>query len=124
VIDPAAELPTNEDLALKRTELQDFAREQQRKITGLIHFRLGFASSALVTILMGAALGVAFRGSRALAAFGLACIPFGAVVIIMVMGRQLTESEATQTIGPFVIWAGLAFVALADIVILRLGVRR
>jgi hypothetical protein len=67
---------------------------------------------------------VIFRGSRALAAFGLACIPFGIVTILMLMGRQLTESSGTETIGPYVIWGGLALVGVTDGFILRFGVRR
>jgi hypothetical protein len=85
---------------------------------------MSFASSALVTILMGAALGVIFRGARALAAFGLACIPFATVAVLISMGKQMTESETSHALGPFLIWGGLALVAVADVVILRFGVRR
>jgi len=124
VINATAALPESTVFAEARTELRESAEKLQRKVAGLIHFRLGFASSTLVTILMGAALGVIFRGSRALAAFGLACIPFGIVTILMLMGRQLTESASTEMIGPHVIWSGLALLAVADGLILRFGVRR
>lgn len=124
VLDPAVELPTDDELAKQRTKLQKSAQSLQRKIAAVIHFRLSFASSALVTILMGAALGVIFRGSRALAAFGLACIPFLIAAILIMMGRQLIESQNTQQLGPFIIWGGLVLVGLADAVILRVGVRR
>jgi hypothetical protein len=124
VINAAAELPTDAELEDDRAELQRSADRMRRKVNGVIHFRLGFSSSALVTVLMGALLGVIFRGARALAAFGLACIPFGVVTILTLMGRQLTENAPTEDLGPFVIWGGLALVALADGAILRLGVRR
>ena len=124
VIDPDAALPTSDVLEDSRAGLRRAADKLRRKVGGLIHFRLGFASSPLVTILMGAALGVIFRGSRALAAFGLACIPFGIVTILMLMGRQLTESSGAEAIGPYVIWGGLALVGVADVIILWLGVRR
>jgi lipopolysaccharide export LptBFGC system permease protein LptF len=124
VLDAGVALPEDSALAETRGTLRRSADKLRRKVGGLIHFRLGFASSALVTILMGAVLGVIFRGSRALAAFGLACIPFGIVTILMLMGRQLAENAGTETVGPYVIWGGLALVGLADGVILRFGVRR
>ena len=117
-------LPNDEELTKARQLLRNQAANLQRKIMGVIHFRMSYSLSALVTILMGAALGVMFRGSRALAAFGLACIPFATVTILIAMGKQMTESESSQMIGPIVIWAGLALIGLADIVILKCGVRR
>lgn len=125
VLDPSAALPTDdEELNEQRRDLWRRAGQIRRKIAGVIHFRMSFASSALVTILMGATLGVIFRGSRALAAFGLACIPFGTVAIVISMGKQMTESESTHAAGPLLIWSGLALVAVADVLILRFGVRR
>ena len=124
VLDPAIPLPGNELLNGERFGLQEEADELRREVGSLIHFRLGFASSSLVTIIMGAVLGVVFRGSRALAAFGLGCVPFGTVTILMLMGRQLAENPGTEVIGAWVIWGGLVLVALADLIVLRFGVRR
>lgn len=124
VIDPAVQLPIGAELEEKRAELQQRAERLRRKVSGVFHFRFSFASSALVTILMGAMLGLIFRGSRTLAAFGLACIPFGATAILIAMGKQMTESEGATAFGPLLIWGGLGLVAVADILILRLGVRR
>ena len=124
VIDPDAPLPTDQRLADRRIGLQKSARGAERKIKGTIHFRLAYTVSALVTLLMGAALGVIFRGARALAAFGLAMIPFFSVIILMVLGRQLTQDAQTTAIGPLVTWGGLGLVLLADAVMLRVGVRR
>ena len=124
IVDPRVPLPGQELFSEQRAKLVTEAGKLRRKVKGLIHFRLGFSLSALVTVLMGAALGVMFRGARALAAFGLACIPFGIVTILMLMGRQLTEHPSTEAIGPYVIWAGLTFVAIADAIVLRVGVRR
>ena len=124
VLDPSIELPVDEELDQQRLGLRKLAGRIQRKIAGVIHFRMSFASSALVTILMGAALGVIFRGSRALAAFGLACIPFATVAIVISMGKQMTESESSHAFGPLIIWSGLGLVAVADVLILRFGVRR
>ncbi|MBP7745000.1 MAG: LptF/LptG family permease [Phycisphaerae bacterium] len=124
VLDPDVDLPLDQALGDRRIGLQKSAQQLLRKIVGTINFRLSYCSSALVTLLMGAALGIIFRGSRALAAFGLALIPFFVVLILLVLGRQLTEDPHISPIGPFVTWGGLVLMLLADGMILRLGVRR
>lgn len=130
VADRSTTLPIDESLdwgkalAAQRRELADKVAAERRKVISVLHFRMSFAGSALVTVLMGAALGVLFRGGQALAAFGIACIPLGAVTILIMMGRQLAENAGGETVGALVIWGGLALVALADGLILLIGVKR
>jgi hypothetical protein len=124
VIRPEADLQLDQDLGDRRIGLQKAAARLDRQIVATINFRMGFAASALVTLLMGAALGIMFRGSRALAAFGLAILPFFCVAILIVLGKQLAEDDKATALGPYVTWGGLVLVLLADTVILRLGVRR
>jgi lipopolysaccharide export LptBFGC system permease protein LptF len=124
VLDPDVDLPLDQALGDRRIGLQKSAQQLLRKIVGTINFRLSYCSSALVTLLMGAALGIIFRGSRALAAFGLALIPFFVVLILLVLGRQLTEDPHISPIGPFVTWGGLVLMRWPTGMILRLGVRR
>jgi len=124
VLDPIFELPIDGELAEQREALWREADRLRRKIRGIVHFRPAAAASPLVTVLMGAALGVIFRGGRALSAFGLACVPLFTVVLLTTTGKQLTESASGQLIGPLVIWGGLALVAVADGVLLLRGVRR
>lgn len=124
LLDPEVDLALDERLADRRLGLQKGAQRVQRKLTGTINFRLGCTLSVLVTLFMGAALGVMFRGARALAAFALALVPFFTVLILLMLGRQLTEDALLTRAGPLVTWGGLGLVLLADGVILRLGVRR
>lgn len=124
IFDESSGLTLEGELADKRLGLLASADAFRRKIDGQIHFRLGATVSAVVTVLMGAVLGVVFRGARALAAFALACVPFFAVLILTLMGRQLMENEGTEFAGKAVIWGGLGAMALADLVLLRLGVHR
>ena len=124
LFDPSVELDLKPTLAERRGNLLKKVGKQRRKMASLIHFRLGVASSALVTVIMAAALGVIFRGARALAAFGLACVPFGGVAVLIVMARSLGEKEGTEMLSPLLTWGGLALVAVVDLLILRLGVRR
>jgi lipopolysaccharide export LptBFGC system permease protein LptF len=124
LLNPATELELSPQLSKQRAALLLEAARQRRKMASVIHFRLGSAVSALVTVLMAAALGVIYRGARALAAFGISCIPFGVVAVLMVMARQLAENEHTQMLGPVLTWGGLAAVGLLDLLIIRQGVRR
>jgi lipopolysaccharide export LptBFGC system permease protein LptF len=125
-VNEALALPASAELARQRQKLQEEAGRTRNQVIANLNFRLGISASALVTLIMGAALGVIFRGARALAAFALGLIPFFVVLVLMVLGRQIIENPETPdpALGSFVIWGGLAGLALVDLVTLRLGVRR
>jgi lipopolysaccharide export LptBFGC system permease protein LptF len=116
--------PVDERLTENLSKVRRDAARLERKVEALIHFRLAFAGSSLVTVVMGAILGVIFRGSRALAAFGLACIPFGSVTLVTLVGRQLIEGTSASLLGIAIIWGGLLAAGAGDGMLLRLGVRR
>jgi lipopolysaccharide export LptBFGC system permease protein LptF len=124
VLDPDAPLPLDESLGDRRLSLQKGAQELLRKVVSTINFRLSYASSVLVTLLMGAALGIVFRGARALAAFAVSLIPTFTVIFLLVLGQKLTEDAKTTQIGPLVAWGGLVLALWADAAILWVGVRR
>jgi hypothetical protein len=125
LMSPDVPLPVQDDrLADERVSLQRTAEQTRRKVTAAIHFRLGFTSSLLTSVVLGAILGVIFRGSRALAAFALALIPLLGSLMLMLLGKTLTENVASARAGPMVTWIGLAAFFLADAAALRFGVRR
>lgn len=124
LLDPQVELPLPDSLADRRAGLWAAAAEFRRKVTALIHFRTGYSLSPLVTVVLGAALGVIFRGARALAAFGLACVPFGTVTVLMIMGRNLAQNMGTEPVGMAIIWGGLVALLVANLAVIRLGVQR
>lgn len=123
-LDVGSAIALDDSLAQGRAKLREKAEHLKRKVTSMIHFRLSLSSSVLVTVLMGAALGVAFRGARALAAFGLACIPFAIASMCILVGRQQIDSDAAAMVGQTIIWGGLALIGVADVVLLRRGVLR
>jgi lipopolysaccharide export LptBFGC system permease protein LptF len=124
VLDAEADLPGGALFADRRESLRKTAGHWERKIDATMHARLGYICSALLTVLMGAALGVVFRGARVLSAIALSMIPFFCVGVLIMLGNQLTKEAPTHQIGPLVIWGGLAALLLVDAAILRLGVRR
>jgi hypothetical protein len=124
VASPTARLPITDSLNDERVSIRNSIRRLQRQIPATIHLRLGYTGSALVTVLMGVALGVMFRGSRALAAFALALVPFFSVAIVLVLGQKLTEDEFLTQYGPMATWGGLLLTLVADSLLIRVGVRR
>lgn len=124
VLNPETKVEGDEHLLKERSDLLKMQRREIRSVTSIIHSRFGYSLSALVTVLIGAALGVIFRGSKALTAFGLACVPFAAVIVLLLLGGRLIESDHGGVAGPWVIWGGLAAMAGAAAVLIRVGVRR
>ncbi len=110
-------------LQQSREKLQSDASKWVRKVAATLHFRFGLSSCGIVVIVMGAALGLCFRGSRALSAFAVALIPLFAMLALMLTGRALTEGEATAAIGPFVTWGGMIATALVDVIIIKFGIK-
>lgn len=95
-----------------------------RRVTCEIHSRCAFSASVLVLIILGAALGIIFRGGQMLTAFVISFLPGLFTTVMNIMGRQLSEKPNTALIGLVVIWGGLGLVALADLVVLRRYLRR
>lgn len=114
----------NDRLAIERAGLLRDASRMERSIVSTITVRLAFTLSFVAAVVMGAILGAMFRGSHALAAFLLGLVPLLTLLLVMLIGRTLTEKAETFHIGPIVIWSGLALFTLSDFILLRLAVRR
>lgn len=124
VLNPATKIEGDEHLVKERADLLKMQQREVRSVTSIIHSRFGYSLSALVTVIIGAALGVMFRGSKVLTAFGLACVPFAIVIVLLLLGGRMIESDHGSALGPWVIWGGLAALAVAGVGLIRVGVRR
>ncbi|MFA5863633.1 MAG: LptF/LptG family permease [Phycisphaerae bacterium] len=113
----------NDDLNKKRAYLSFGKAETIRKGIAEIHTRLAYSFSALVLLILGASLGIIFKGGHFVSAFGLSFIPLMIVVVLIMTGKQLTAAGSLN-MGMGVIWLGLAIVALANLVILGKFLRR
>ncbi len=98
--------------------------KQTLKIRSIIHSRLAFSASAMVTLVLAAGLAIVFRGGQLLTAFIISFFPGLMVVVMNIMGRQLSENAATHFVGLGVIWAGIGLLAAADVVVLTRLLRR
>ncbi len=121
---PRATLGLGPRLEDVRISLYRELGEQARRVIAIIHARAAFSISCIVLILLGAVLGIVFRGGQALVSFGLSCIPFAVVVVTIIMGRQLSHNETTHVAGLIVIWTGIGLVIIADGLMLFRWLRR
>jgi len=117
-------LHLGEQIENRRIGMQDEIVKTVLDITGIIHARSAFSASVLVLVVLGAALGIIFRGADYLTAFFVAFLPGIFITVAIVMGRQMTENINTSAIGIGVIWGAIGIVGLADLVIMTRVLRR
>ena len=121
--DPAS-LELGTDIDGVRTGTHREIAKTSLQITGLIHSRLAFSASVLVTLVLAAALGMIFRGGQFLTAFVISFIPGLLVVVLNIMGRQLAKDTGTAMIGVVVIWSAIGLLGVVDAVVLKWFLRR
>ncbi len=124
LLDWRNELPLSERVADEQVRLGKELEKRVHRIIGIIHSRSAFSASVLLLVPLGAALGTIFRGGHVLTAFGISFAPGLVVTVLIIMGRQLAENTNTSPIGIAVIWGGLAAMALVNVLVLALFVRR
>jgi len=119
-IEPGSRDPVEE----KRADALDTRGELERRIVATIHERSAFSVSIFVLVILGATLGIVFRGAHVLTAFGISFVPSLLVILCIVMGRQMAINAKTHETGLMLMWAGIALVALLDVVTLTKVLRR
>ena len=95
-----------------------------RDINGVIHSRSAFSVSVFVLVILAAALGIIFRGSHVLTAFGVAFVPALFVIVTIVAGRQMAEKPGTAVAGLLMLWSGIVIVGGLDAWVLLRVLRR
>lgn len=116
--------PEDDPLAERRRAAVEERAETVRRIVGAIHERMAFSVSILVLVILGAALGIIFRGAHVMTAFGISFVPMLVVIVTIVTGKQMAHNAGTDTLGILVIWSGIAAVAALDGWILTRALRR
>ena len=85
-----------------------------------LHGRVAYCVSCFLLVAMGAALGVVFRGGQLISAFTLSVIPSAFIIVMIIMGKQLIRNTAVQGStywGILAIWAGIAVLFVANVVV-------
>lgn len=95
------------------------------KVSAEIHLRLAYGVSCLFMVMLGAALGLLFRGGQMLVAFAISAVPASLVIMLLFMGKELIKSPGVEEgYGVGVIWGGIAALALATAYVYVVHMRR
>lgn len=121
---PLASLHLGERIEAERESSRKSVVKVVLQIAGIIHSRLAFSASTLVLLVLAAGLGIIFRGGQLLTAFVISFLPGMLMVVMNIMGRQLTENLGTHVLGISIIWGGIALLAVADVVVLARFLKR
>jgi len=89
------------------------------KIQAEMHGRVAYSLSCFLLVSMGAALGLIFRGGQFISAFALSAAPAAAVIVMVVMGKQLLANPKVgeSLYGILCIWSGIVALVAANTVI-------
>ena len=105
-----------------RDSINNLKNEDVAKLRGKIraemHTRIAYNISCFLLVTMGAALGLIYRGGQIISAFALSVVPAAAVIVMIVMGKQLLGNPHINPLtGLAAIWAGVSALLAADIII-------
>ena len=111
--------PTTELIRLQK-ELKSKRIRTFNNIIAETHSRLVFGLGTITLILISIALGIILRGGHLLSAFGVSAVPFAALIVFMMSGRQLTKHpQISPAAGIMVMWTGLVILTIIAIMIYR-----
>jgi len=125
LLDPDRPLPGLKRWARdKRAKIIIEVAKLSRDIEGVLHSRLAFSFSVFVLVILGAVLGIVFRGTQTLVAFGISFVPSLFVIAMIIAGKQMIDNPATMRTGVAVIWLGIVLVGVVDLVVMTRVLRR
>ncbi len=106
-------------------KLKEECTELDADIRVELHSRLAFGVGCVVLVLLGAALGILFRSSHLLIAFGVSFIPAAMCLITICTGKHIAKANSAHPEGGLVfLWAGIAAVVAANAIIYKMLFRR
>lgn len=115
LLDPETEIAGRRDVREARAHAINKCAVVLRQLAREIHSRLAFSISVFVLVILAAALGIIFRGSHVLTAFGISFAPSFLVIVLIITGRQLAQNAGTVVVGLCVIWLGIVLVGAVDV---------
>ncbi len=84
------------------------------------HSRLVFGIGCISMIMIGIGLGIIKKGGHLLSAFGVSAMPATALIVCIMMGKNITKNVGSQGVsGILLMWVGLALLTLLAVMIYR-----
>jgi lipopolysaccharide export LptBFGC system permease protein LptF len=105
----------------KLTELQNNLQKKIRKtmvaIKAETHSRLVFGIGCVSLIMIGIGLGIIKKGGHLLSAFGASSVPAAALIVFIMMGKNITKNPGAHAgSGIVLMWAGLVLLSILAVV--------
>jgi len=122
--DPAAKFGLGPEVDRQLKRLRKERSKYLHKIYAEINVRTVYSISVLVLAILGAALGMIYRGGHLLVAFGISFVPTLFVVVLTILGKNIAKGESTLLVGLAIMWLGLIIVTSVDYVVLKRYVPR
>lgn len=94
----------------------------EQEIDAEIHSRLVFGIGCIALVFISSALGIMYKGSHMLSAFGASAIPAGALIVFTMSGKHLSTTaskDLPEDAGVMVMWIGFAILTIFAIWIYR-----
>jgi lipopolysaccharide export LptBFGC system permease protein LptF len=108
-----------EEVEAVRKKLRKRRAKTAHEFYSEINLRAVYSVSVVVLTVLGAALGVIFRGGQTLVAFGISFVPTLFVMGVAFGGKSMAKSESGLVPGLFIMWLGLLAVVLASTLVLK-----
>ena len=90
------------------------------EIKAELHSRLVFGIGCVTLTMIGVGLGIILKGGHLLSAFGASSLPGAALIVCIMMGRNITKNPSARAgSGIVLMWAGLVLLSLLAAVIYR-----
>ncbi len=120
----AAKLGLGPEVKRQLKRLRKQRSKYLHQIYAEINVRTVYSISVLVLAILGAALGMIYRGGHLLVAFGISFVPTLFVVVLTILGKNIAKGESTLLVGLGIMWLGLIIVTSVDYVVLKRYVPR
>ncbi len=111
------------------SQFENITKELKRKIKvtmleikAEIHSRLVFGIGCITLIMTGIGLGIKIKGGHLLTAFGVSAIPAAALLVFIMMGKNMMKNSGTAAnadVGIVFMWAGLGLLTVLAFVLYR-----
>ncbi|MCL2701321.1 MAG: LptF/LptG family permease [Phycisphaerae bacterium] len=115
--DPGKELSQRSTILDNIREVRhDKTKQLLRAVKAETHTRLAYSSSCLLMVMLGAALGLIFRGGQFITAFATAAVPGAVVIIMLLMGKGIVK-KVEGGYGLLAMWGGVVILAVATCIV-------
>ena len=103
----------------QRKRLRKERSKYLHQILAEVHVRTVYSISVLVLAVLGAALGIIFKGGQILVAFGISFVPTLFVILMTIVGKNIAKGEDHLMAGLAVMWLGLVAVIILDSIVFK-----